>query len=102
MFHRLRRCEKSGVEGRGAFVFLHDLRAFLGDADDCIACLACGFLSMAAKTFSSCATCPSVSVLCLAKALFSWGACAAFSILGSVIACRPREPFSTDPALLPP
>ena len=37
MFDRLRRRKKTGVESWRAFIFLHDFRAFVGDADDGVA-----------------------------------------------------------------
>jgi hypothetical protein len=50
MFDSLRRGQQPGIDRRRTLVFIHDLGAFVGDADDRVTGLACGFLSIMANT----------------------------------------------------
>ena len=84
MLDRLRRSEQAGVERGRAFIFLHDLCAFVSNADDCIAGLVLRLLVDGHEDLFE----PRHVTLGLGfvfgESPFQRGACAAFSILGSV------------------
>ena len=84
MLDRLRGGEEAGIKGRRALVLLHDLRTFVGDADDGVARLALGLLVDGRKHLLEASELLFGLSFVLLNAALSSSLCAAFAIFGSV------------------